>query len=183
MNGIIHYFYEQYRGENNLKLYNRIKIHYAGISKEAIQAWINSNARHCEQNPVFKNKDMLKPVNAKAPMEKVQIDLVVFETNPSYGKDGTCYKYVLSVLDIFSRFLFLYPLESKKAEPVMDHLTDVFLKFGYPKSVQSDQGNEFKGYFLLDFDKFLNLTLLLIYFFSSVTYLMGTNFRGTYFRG
>ncbi|XP_066917470.1 KRAB-A domain-containing protein 2-like [Clytia hemisphaerica] len=79
-------------------------------------------------------------------MEKVQIDLVVFEKTPSYRQDGKCFKYVLAILDVFSRFVFLHPLESKEPGPVMDKLIDIFLSVGYPKTIQSDRGNEFKGY-------------------------------------
>ena len=124
---------------------NRIRENYVGISKDSIQKWINRNVQHCQQNPLFKNKDLLKPVDAKAPMDKVQIDLVVFESNPSYGKDGMCYKYVLSVLDVFSRYLTLRALESKEPDEVCNRLTKIFMMIGMPKMVQSDQGNEFKG--------------------------------------
>ena len=51
---------------------------YAGISSHRIQDWLNNNQQHFKMKPVFLNKDELKPVSAKAPMERLQIDLVDF---------------------------------------------------------------------------------------------------------
>ena len=36
--------------------------------------------------------------------------------------DGDTYKYIMSVIDIFSRFLFLRPLQTKETSQVAEHL-------------------------------------------------------------
>ena len=59
--------------------------------------------------------------------------------------DGDTYKYVMSVIDIFSRFLFLRPLQTKYASEVTEHLLDIYMEHGPPEILQSDQGPEFKG--------------------------------------
>ena len=51
----------------------------------------------------------------------------------------------LSVIDSFSRFLFLRPLQSKEANEVAEHLLDIYIEHGPPDILQSDQGPEFKG--------------------------------------
>ena len=59
--------------------------------------------------------------------------------------DGDTYKYVMSVIEIFSRFLFLRPLQTKYASEVTEHLLDIYMEHGPPEILQSDQGPEFKG--------------------------------------
>lgn len=59
--------------------------------------------------------------------------------------DGDNYKYILSVIDIFSRFVFLRPLQTKESSEVAEHLLDIYNEHGPPEILQSDQGTEFKG--------------------------------------
>ena len=57
---------------------------------------------------------------------------------------GTVYRYVLSIMDIFSRFLWLAPLERKKPSHIVPHLREICSAHGPPKNLQSDRGSEFK---------------------------------------
>lgn len=141
---IIKHFYDKYKGENRVKLFIRIREHYAGISELRIQEWINNNARHCEIKPIFTNKDELKPVTADLPMERLQVDLVDF-TSAKSRSGGKVYAYVFSALDVFSRFLFLSPLTNKESAEIVIQLEKIFHVFGRPTYVQTDQGSEFKG--------------------------------------
>jgi len=141
---IISRFYEYYKGENCFKLVHRIGATYAGVSRERIQDWINHSRKHGELKPTFSNKDKLKPVIAKEPFEILQVDLVDFSSLVS-KKDRKQYSYVLSALDVFSRYIFLRPLVSKDSEEVATVLRNIFTVFGYPGRVQTDQGSEFKG--------------------------------------
>ena len=45
---------------------------------------------------------------------------------------GKCYKYILSVLDIFSRLHWLAPLESKSAFEVKEKLEQIYIIHGTP---------------------------------------------------
>ena len=54
------------------------------------------------------------------------------------------YKYVWSVIDIFSRFLWLVPLESKSSSRVVGVLQPIYDQHG-PDRLQSDRGTEFEG--------------------------------------
>ena len=59
--------------------------------------------------------------------------------------DGDTYKYIMSVIDSFSRLLFLRPLQTKESCEVVEHLLDIYIEHGSPEILQSDQGPEFKG--------------------------------------
>ena len=113
INNVVSFFYNRCKGENSSKLLARIRQYYVGISKDKIQSFINKIREHCLGNPIFSNKEHLKPVIATKPMKRCQINLVVFENNPSDDEHGNVYKYALSCLDVFSRYLFLRRMKSK----------------------------------------------------------------------
>ena len=78
-------------------------------------------------------------------MESCQIDLVVMESSHSTDMFGNVYRYILSVLHVFSRFVFLFPLENKESSEVAQHLISIFNVFGKSKLLQTDGGSEFRG--------------------------------------
>ena len=145
INDVVSFFYNRYNGENLFKFLARIGQYYVGISKDKIQSFINKNREHCLRNPIFSNKENLKPIIATKPMERCQIDLVVFEKNPSEDEHGNVYKYVLSCLDVFSRYVFLRRMKSKITIEVANLLKKIFLTFGCPDILQCDRGSEFQG--------------------------------------
>lgn len=55
------------------------------------------------------------------------------------------FKYILSAVDVFSRFLFTRPLQNKSAKEVALALESIFIGYGYPDIVQSDRRPEFMG--------------------------------------
>ena len=72
-----------------------------------IQKWINSNRKHYESHPIFENKDRFQPIIAKSPMNVCQTGMVIMEKHPSKGYNNKTYSYILNVMDVFSRCLFL----------------------------------------------------------------------------
>ena len=52
--------------------------------------------------------------------------------------DGDTYKYITSVTDIFSRFLFLRPLKTKETCEEAEHLLDIYIEHGPPEILHSD---------------------------------------------
>lgn len=111
-----------------------------GISRKQIGLWI-------DRKPVptykarFTNKPDLRPITAKQPMNRIQADLV--DLGLDLQRDGT--RYVLVLLDVFSRYLWLKPLKQKKPVEVVKHLESVFTEFGFPMVFQTDNGSEFRG--------------------------------------
>ena len=61
--------------------------------------------------------------------------------------DGQKYEYILSIIDVFSRYLICRPLQNKSSLSVSRALKKIFLEFGTPKVIQCDNGTEFKGHF------------------------------------
>ena len=101
-----------------------------GISRDGIQQHIDRNEDHQLQKPVFSNCAELQPVEGKAVMERLQVDLV----NLSAIKSS--HPYVLVILDLFSRFMWLRPLNAKGAEEVACEMTAIWDVFGNPRLVR-----------------------------------------------
>ena len=78
-------------------------------------------------------------------MGRCQIDLALFEKNPSEDEHGNVYKYVLSCLDVFTQYVFLQRMKSKSTIEVTTLLTKIFLTFGCPGILQWDRDSEFQG--------------------------------------
>ena len=54
-------------------------------------------------------------------------------------------KYLLCIIDVFTKFVYLYPLKSITCEDVIICFEDLFRKCGkLPKKIYTDKGSEFK---------------------------------------
>ena len=77
------------------------------------------------------------------PNEMHLFDLLYMPFDTLYGN---MYNYILSGLDVTSRYKVARPLKTKQAEDVADMIADIY-KVGpltYPKIFQCDNGSEFK---------------------------------------
>ncbi|XP_070561655.1 KRAB-A domain-containing protein 2-like [Ptychodera flava] len=144
MDSVIRHYYVSMKGAGALAIYQRLKNHFGGIGKKEIQRYLNKSLFHGRQYPKFDNKTPLKPVLGKTVMDRVQIDLIDMTGEPCEVSDVT-YKYILSVEDIFSRYVWLRPLFSKESKVVAENLADIFQKYGPPRILQCDKGTEFMG--------------------------------------
>ena len=57
---------------------------------------------------------------------------------------GKTYWCILSLMDLFSRFHWLAPLERKKISFVKKELKRIYILHGIVECIQSDNGGEFK---------------------------------------
>ena len=65
-------------------------------------------------------------------------------SNTSQSNDDT--KFLLIVIDIFSRFLWVQPLKSKSSKDVVDGFTAIFMSTPRrPKKIRTDNGKEFRN--------------------------------------
>ena len=78
------------------------------------------------------------------PNEMHQFDLLYMPSDMLYRNK---YKYILSGIDVASRYKVARPLRTKQAKDVADMIADIY-KVGpltYPKIFQCDNGSEFKA--------------------------------------
>lgn len=74
------------------------------------------------------------------PLERISLDL----TDMHDGAGG--YRYVLTVVDHFSRFVKFYKLRSKLSREVCERFSDYLNDYGVPTLVIADNGGEFNSY-------------------------------------
>ncbi|VDO29412.1 unnamed protein product [Brugia timori] len=74
--------------------------------------------------------------------ETWQMDLMDFQ---KFKRKNSGHTFVLLVIDIFSKFIWLYPLKDKTGLEVAKALQDIIRScpFGPPKNLQADEGKEF----------------------------------------
>ena len=69
-----------------------------------------------------------------------QADLVDMQ---AYSHDNNGYKYLLTIIDVFSKFSWVVPAKSKSAEDITNAMKSVLIHSRKPKSLQVDSGSEF----------------------------------------
>ncbi|XP_051173479.1 uncharacterized protein LOC127289537 [Leptopilina boulardi] len=72
--------------------------------------------------------------------ETLLADLVEITT---YAKENKGYKYILTVIDIFSKFAWAVPVKNKTGEDVTAAMKSVLHQGRVPKNLHVDQGKEF----------------------------------------
>jgi hypothetical protein len=142
--GIVEMFMKETKQDNAHKLHARIKEIYSGIGRVQIQELLNADPEHTAAKPLFSNLPPSRPIQAALPMERNQCDLVDMQKYPEKRDDGLEYKFVLSLIDVFSRFLWLRAIPSKHADVVAEKIYEIYMQFGTPLIFQTDQGSEFK---------------------------------------
>ena len=116
------------------------------LSKEGpnnVRQWLSKQAFWQVQSPPPKHVD--RPhYEVTIPNEMHQFDLMYMPSDTLYGNK---YKYILSGIDVASRYKVTRPLRTKQARDVAEMIADIY-KVGpltYPKVFQCDNGSEFKG--------------------------------------
>ena len=99
-------YYNKYKGMGSRKTFNSISIVFTVVSERKIQTYINDLQISQQLHPKFINKQPLKPVTSHGVIDQIQMDFFDMQNSP-VENNGKIFKYVLIVLDVFSRFIFL----------------------------------------------------------------------------
>ena len=75
----------------------------------------------------------------------------------SYAKANHV-KYLLTIIDIFSRYAYVVPLRSKSQDEVLAAIKSIITPTNSPTRIRTDQGGEFRGNKLKKFFKEKNIT-------------------------
>lgn len=109
-----------------------------------------------ELHKPVKNKFKRKRVMVKNAFDTFAIDLADMNAYTKYN-DG--YRYMLTCIDMFSRFAWAIPIKNKDSATVLEAFKEILKKAKkYPKKIHADDGSEWKSVF----GKFLkdkNITL------------------------
>ena len=120
------------------KLYNSAKRIDRNVTLEEVKDWLRGENTYTLHKDVRKNFSREK-IFVTQPYEQYQADLVDMQAFSQYN-DG--YKYILTVIDCFSRYAYALPLKDKSGGEVKNALQQIFKK-RKPTKLQTDRGKEF----------------------------------------
>jgi hypothetical protein len=122
------------------RTYSAVNQRFYGINKKEVEYLL----RECQICLRARPTRTRSPIVREYTLERVHIDLVDMRPEPDRQ-----YKWILHVQDHFSKYSWLYPLESKQAEEVADAIALFIGAFGAPKILQCDSEREFKSILLV----------------------------------
>ncbi|KAG1682661.1 KRAB-A domain-containing protein 2 [Nymphon striatum] len=121
------------------RMLKEITRKYCNITRDSVELF-KSLCIHCQRKrkrPTTKGV-VVRPILSKDFTSRGQVDLVDMKSLPQGA-----YKWILVYQDHLTKFCVLRPLTSKRAAEVAYQLMDIFLLFGAPQILQSDNGSEF----------------------------------------
>lgn len=132
------------------RLINELRKYGDSTSHSEVSSWLQKQTPYTVHKDIRKtfprNKIILTKIN-----ETFFTDLVDMQ---AYTSENAGYKYIITIIDGFSKFAWALPLKSKKQENVIDAFRHVFEQ-RRPENVSSDAGSEFNNkYFRSFLDKF-----------------------------
>ena len=137
---VLHECHEQCGHMGIDKTYDRIKskYHWRGLYKDICE--YISLCVECQSKNMKKELRPLQQMDeVRYPFEKIGIDLC-----GPYPETHTGYKYLLTVIDMFSGWPEIYPIPDKSATTIARVLMDEFFpRHSYPLEILSDNGTEF----------------------------------------
>ena len=129
------------------------------VTKAEIKKTLASLESSSLNKPV-KIRGKTRKTIAKYPHQQWQADLVEMDVPagaPASENNGT--RYLLTVIDVFSRYAFVRPLKQKTGEEITKAFRSIFDEGEYPTKIQTDQGSEFYNNTFQDFLKKHDVTL------------------------
>lgn len=128
------------------RLYDKVmQAGYLGITRAEV-------GRYLRENPLpsvtglanVPRRDPVRSYRPSHPNQQWQIDLASMDED-SLVRANDGYRYLVVIIDIFSKFMWIRPLKTKESAEVAQHLHTLFLQGDIPMRLQSDQGTEFLG--------------------------------------
>ena len=111
-----------------------------GVKPSTTKKWLESQLAYTLHKPArrrFKRNRVI--VNGKD--EQWQADLVDVQ---ALKKDNDGYRFLLPVIDVLSKYVFVVPLKDKTGKSLVDAFDAIFKKDGrVPERLQTDAGKEF----------------------------------------
>lgn len=103
-----------------------------------------------------KKEGLLNPITKEpVPLDTFHMDHL--GPLPSTNKN---YAHILSIIDSFTKFVWLYPVKSTQAIETLDKLKQLSVTFGNPKRIVSDKGSAFTSNIFMEYCAEQNIDLI-----------------------
>lgn len=119
------------------RLYHFVKIKNLAFSLEDVKKVCSQCIACSELKPKFFKPPASNLIRAMRPFDRVSVDF----TGPK--PTATKNKYLLVMIDEYSRFPFAFPCSDMSAQTVIACFRKLFSLFGCPSAVHSDRGTQF----------------------------------------
>ena len=125
-------------------LYDKVvRDRWLGISKRDVESFLKNTDLISKSKASF-TAPVIKSYRPLFPMQHWQIDLIEM-SEQSIVEANQFYRFLVVIIDIFSKFVYIYPIQKKEPQFVASILNRIFLNGDIPKIIQHDDGSEFKG--------------------------------------
>ena len=138
-------YYDPFEGYRSAeKLYRKAKEKGLNVSRKDVKNWLKTQDTYTRFKPIVR-KHKYRKTFVKGLADQMQLDLLDVG---KYGYKNKGYRWILTAIEILSRYAFAIPVYRKNTENMtkaVDLLLENFKKrFGkYPNVVQFDEGKEF----------------------------------------
>lgn len=129
------------------KLVDLLNRKYYGIPKSVICNYVRS----CQACSRFNSLQTIQPVYVNDITRKYDRYMMDCVDLRKYSESNEGYSWILNIIDTYTKYLWSIKLKNKTALSVKNALNYVFNNFGVPKSIQSDNGKEFKNALLREY--------------------------------
>lgn len=120
-------------------VYRAAKKTNKAIRRKDVVKWLQSQSTYTLHKPLKRNIPRNRVVVFGVD-NQWQSDLVDMSR---YSKHNDGYKYILTTIDIFSKYAWAIPLKSKTEKSLVEAFRHIFRTGRQPKKLQTDKGTEF----------------------------------------
>jgi hypothetical protein len=136
-----HIYYDQKNFFGRDKLYDLVKDNPNHPSKKQIMAWLKNQETH-QLHLRPKRSTAIRPIVLNKPDTLYQMDLI----DMGIKNMDRNYRYILVLVDAFSKKAYTKPLITKTAEAIFKAFREIYDKYRLDfRTLMTDNGSEFKG--------------------------------------
>ncbi|XP_030768090.1 KRAB-A domain-containing protein 2-like [Sitophilus oryzae] len=119
------------------RMLNELQLKYKNVTYEVTMLYLNL-CQQCQRKHSTHKKCVVKPIVGSQLHSRCQVNLLDWELH-----SDSDYKFIMVFQDHLTKFVQLRPLKTKRADEAAYHLLHIFLTFGAPAILHSDNGREF----------------------------------------
>ncbi len=107
------------------------------IGTNRVQEWLNKQETTQIMKPRKRPKEYTSIISS-APRNNYQGDFLIYDRYRYTDNQNREWRYILVVIDVYSRLLKLKPMQRKNQQEGSQKLREIFDEIGYPKNWNSD---------------------------------------------
>ena len=121
-------------------LYNKIlSARKLGVSRSKVEEYCKNKPTHCKQIQKTIKPAFVKSYRPLYPFQYWQMDFTsLSDSDPTFAENNENHNHILVIIDIFSKFVYLFPTTSESADVVSSILSKLFLNGDIPEYIGCD---------------------------------------------